>query len=118
MRACADLLMEPSATRDRLTPGIYHPHDGMGLAQLNTAFKLVVAAQPIHDRMRKAKVREVAQALTTGLITQAEADQLAAVAKAVLDAINVDDFSVEELTGSKTVNAHVGATTVVNQAAE
>jgi acyl-CoA dehydrogenase len=118
MRASADLLMEPSATRDRLTSGIYHPHDGKGLDQLNTAFKLVVAAQPIHDRMRKAKVREVAQALASGLITQTEADQLAAVAKAVLDAVNVDDFSVEELTGSKTVNAHVGGTTVVNQAAE
>ncbi len=118
MPTCADLLMEASATRDRLTAGIYHPHDGKGLDQLNTAFKLVIAEPPIHDRMRKAKVREVAQALTTGLITQAEADQLAAVAKAVLDAVNVDDFSVEELTGSKTVNAHVGDKSAVNQAAE
>ncbi|HVG50678.1 MAG TPA: acyl-CoA dehydrogenase [Xanthobacteraceae bacterium] len=117
MRACAEILMEPSAARDRLTPDIYQPHDGKGLARLNTAFKLVTAAQPIHDRMRKAKVRDPAQALATGLITQVEADQLQAVAKAVLDAVSVDDFSVEELTGSPIVNAHVGDRTAVNKPA-
>jgi acyl-CoA dehydrogenase len=117
MRACAEILMEPSAARDRLTPDIYQPHDGKGLARLNTAFKLVTAVQPIHDRMRKAKVRDPAQALATGLITQVEADQLQAVAKAVLDAVSVDDFSVEELTGSPIVNAHVGDRTAVNKPA-
>jgi acyl-CoA dehydrogenase len=118
MRASADILMEPSATRDRLTAGIYHPHDDGGLARLELAFKLVVAAQPINDRMRKAKVRDPKQAVASGLITAAEADQLDAVAKAVLDAVNVDDFSPQELTGRKEINAHIRGDYAVNQAAE
>ncbi|MGZ5989570.1 MAG: acyl-CoA dehydrogenase [Rhizomicrobium sp.] len=115
-RACANILIEPSATRDRLTAGIYHPSDDHGLARLDLAFKLVVAIQPVRDRMRHAKVREVSQALASGLITENEKAQLDAVAKAVLDVVNVDDFSKDELTeGLKRYLANQPA---VHQAAE
>jgi acyl-CoA dehydrogenase len=95
--ACANILMEPSATRDRVTTGLYHPSDDGGVARLDRAFKLVVAAQPIRDRMRKAHVNDPAKALAQGTITETEAAQLAALQRAVLDVVNVDDFAPEEL---------------------
>jgi acyl-CoA dehydrogenase len=115
-KTCANILFEPSATRDRVTAGLYHPADDRGVARLDLAFKLVVAAQPIRDRMRKAKVSDIEQALATGLITQNEAAQLAAVAKAVANVIAVDDFSNEELTHG--VHQHPGGQNAVHQAAE
>jgi acyl-CoA dehydrogenase len=117
-RACANILIEPSATRDRITAGLYHSHDDQGLARLDLAFKLVVAIQPVRDRMRHARVRDPAQALASGLITENEKAQLDAVAKAVLDVVNVDDFSKEELTGFKTGHPSMHAATQPSQAAE
>ena len=96
--ACAQILLEPSATRDRVTVGLYHPTDDGPVARLDRAFKLADAAQPLRDRMRKAHVRDVETARAQGLINESEAAQLAALAKAVADVINVDDFAPEELT--------------------
>jgi acyl-CoA dehydrogenase len=97
-RACAGLLLEPSATRDRLTVDLFHPKDGCGLARLETAFKLTVAAQPLHDRMNKARVHDLDQARKQGVINDGEAAQLKETAAAVAAAIAVDDFTAEELT--------------------
>ena len=96
--ACAQILLEPSATRDRVTVGLYHPTDDGPVARLDRAFKLAVDAQPLRDRMRKAHVRDADTARAQGLINESEAAQLAALAKAVADVINVDDFAPEELT--------------------
>jgi acyl-CoA dehydrogenase len=93
---CANLLLEPSAARDRLTAGIYRPTDDSGVARLNRAFRLAVAAQPLRDRVRKAHVG-VAEARAQGLISEDEKAQLDALAKAIADVINVDDFAPEEL---------------------
>ena len=97
-RACANILMEPSATRDRVTTGLYQPTDDSGVARLNRAFKLVVAAQPLRDRMRKAHVNDIKTARAQGIINESEATQLEALHRAVLDVVNVDDFSPDELT--------------------
>jgi acyl-CoA dehydrogenase len=96
--ACAEILMEPSATRDRVTVGLFHPTDDGPIARLDRAFKLTVAAQSLRDRLRKAHVHDADQARAQGLINESEAAQLAALAKAVADVINVDDFAPEELT--------------------
>ncbi|MGB7831989.1 MAG: acyl-CoA dehydrogenase domain-containing protein, partial [Xanthobacteraceae bacterium] len=96
--ACADILFEPSATRDRVTVGLFHPTDDGPIARLDRAFKLVVAAQPLRDRLRKAHVHDIEAARAQGLINESEAAQLAALAKAVADVINVDDFAPQELT--------------------
>ena len=90
--------MEPSATRDRVTTGLYQPTDDSGVARLNRAFKLVVAAQPLRDRMRKARITDIKKARESGVINAREATQLEALAKAVADVVNVDDFSPDELT--------------------
>jgi acyl-CoA dehydrogenase len=96
-RTCANMLLEPSATRDRLTPDLFHPTDDGGLARLDRAFKLVVAAEPLRERLHKAHVLNVDKALEQGLINDSEAAQLRTVAEAVAAVVAVDDFAAEEL---------------------
>jgi acyl-CoA dehydrogenase len=104
-RVCANILLEPSATRDRLTIDLFHPQDGGGLANLENAFALVVAAQPLRDRMNKARVREIDLARKQGLINESEAAQLKTTAAAVSATIAVDDFSPDELTHHDAVHS-------------
>jgi len=97
-RTCANILLEPSTARDRLTVGLFHPKDDGGLARLEIAFERTAAAQPLRDRMKKAHVHDIDQAHNQGLINDAEAGQLKGTAEAVAAAIAVDDFSADELT--------------------
>ncbi len=95
--ACANILLAPSATRERLTVDIFHGTGDDGLARLERAFEATVATQPVRDRMRKARVRDIDKAREQGLINEAEAAQLRAAAEAVAAAVAVDDFAPEEL---------------------
>ena len=98
-RACATFLLEPSATRERLTVDLFfHPKDAGGLARLENAFKLASVTQPLRDRLNKAHVLDIDQALKQNLINGNEATQLGETAQAVAIAIAVDDFTAEELT--------------------
>jgi acyl-CoA dehydrogenase len=122
-RACANILTEPSASRDRVATGLYQPTDDGGVARLDKAFKLVVAAQPIRDRMRRAHATDPVKALAQGTITENEAAQLEAVARAVSDVINVDDFAPEELsafaaTAGKHRSSEGGTPSPIHHAAE
>jgi acyl-CoA dehydrogenase len=96
-RACAEILLNPSATRERLTVDIFHGIGDEGLARLERAFALVVAAQPLRDRLHGAHARDVEKARLEGLISDAEAQQLRAAADAVAAAVAVDDFAPEAL---------------------
>jgi acyl-CoA dehydrogenase len=96
-RACADLLLAPSATRDRLTADIFHGRGDDGLARLERAFALTVAAQPLRDRLHRGHIADPGEARRQGLINDAEAAQLRAAAEAVAAAIAVDDFAPAEL---------------------
>jgi len=96
-RACAEIVLNPSATRDRLTVDIFHGIGDEGLARLERAFALTVAAQPLRDRMHKAHARDIEKARREGLITDAEASELRAAAAAVAAAVAVDDFAPEAL---------------------
>lgn len=96
-RACASILTGPSATRDRITAGIFHDNGDNGLARLDHAFKLVSAAQPIRDRMRQVHIYDVGRARTQGVITDAEVAQLKELEQAVSAVVAVDDFAPEEL---------------------
>jgi acyl-CoA dehydrogenase len=97
-QACAEILLVPSGTRERLTADIAHGVGDDGLARLERAFELTVAAQPLRDRLQHARVRDVEEALARHLINAAEAAQLRAAAEAVAAAVAVDDFSPQELT--------------------
>jgi acyl-CoA dehydrogenase len=96
-QACAAILTEPCAARDRLTVDLFHSTDDGGVARLDRAFALIAAVQPLRDRLRQAHVRDLAVARQRGLINEAEADQLAAVQRAVADVIAVDDFAPEDI---------------------
>jgi acyl-CoA dehydrogenase len=95
--ACAELLLAPSATRDRLTVDIFHGTGDDGLARLERAFELTIATQSLRERLHKAHVRDIDKARQQGLINDAETGELQAAAAAVAAAVAVDDFAVEEL---------------------
>lgn len=94
---CAQILLEPSVARDRLTPNLAAVEDDRGVARLETAFRLVSAADPIAKRMRAAKLRDWRVGVKQGVITQSEGDQIAAAQAAAADVIEVDDFAPEAL---------------------
>ncbi|QCI69459.1 acyl-CoA dehydrogenase [Phreatobacter stygius] len=95
----AEVLLKPSAQRDRLTPGLYwgegradHP-----LADLEHAFQLVVAAEPIDRKLREAKIRDAAEARRQGVIDDGEFDQLARLKQAVDRVVAVDAFPMDDV---------------------
>jgi acyl-CoA dehydrogenase len=94
---CAQLLLEPSAARDRLTPDLSHVDDDRGVARLEKAFLLVTGAEEIAKRLRAAHIRDWQEAVKKGVITQSEGDQIAAAQAAVSKVIEVDDFAPEAL---------------------
>jgi acyl-CoA dehydrogenase len=94
---CAQLVLEPSAARDRLTPDLAHVDDDRGVARLEKAFLLMTAAEDIVKRMRAAHIRDPKEAVSKGVITQAEGNQLASAHEAVSKVIEVDDFAPEAL---------------------
>jgi acyl-CoA dehydrogenase len=97
IRQCADLLLTPSATRDRLTGGLYHGRGEDGVALLDHAFAMVIAHEPLAERLRKAHIHNPDEALAKGVISRNEADQLRAMNEAVAAVIAVDDFAPEDL---------------------
>jgi acyl-CoA dehydrogenase len=98
-QACADLLLSPSPTRDRLIEGIYVGGKDEAVGKLIDAFQQVVATQPIHDRLRHQHVRDWRKAAKDGLVSPEEIALLTAADKATAEVIAVDDFAPEELTG-------------------
>jgi acyl-CoA dehydrogenase len=97
VQACAQLITEPSAARDRLTADLSHVDDDGGRARLEKAFLLVTGTEEIAKRMHAAHLRDPREAVKKGVITQSEADRLAAANEAVAKVIEVDDFAPEAL---------------------
>jgi acyl-CoA dehydrogenase len=94
---CAQLVLEPSAARDRLTPDLSHVDDDRGVARLEKAFLLVTAAEDIARRIRAAHLYDWKEAVSKGVITKAEGEQIAAAHEAAAKVIEVDDFAPEAL---------------------
>jgi acyl-CoA dehydrogenase len=96
---CAQLVLEPSAARERLTAGLYHAgaNDDGPLARLERAFLLVTANAPIEKKMRAAHIRDWNEAMTRGVITADEGNAMKAAHEAVAKVIEVDDFAPEAL---------------------
>ncbi|GAB1716905.1 MAG: acyl-CoA dehydrogenase-like protein [Nitrobacter sp.] len=101
VHACAQLVLEPSVARDRLTPGLSHVDDDNGVARLEKAFLLVTAAEDVFKRMHAARLHDADAAIKQGVITQVEAEQYKAAHEAVLRVIEVDDFAPEALSPFK-----------------
>lgn len=94
---CANLISEPTATRDRLFGGLFEACSRQGISELNKAFTAVIECAPIAKRLRDAKLTQQ-EALAAGKITDAEDKQLNAMQKAVQVVVAVDDFTPESLT--------------------
>ncbi|HFD13015.1 MAG TPA: acyl-CoA dehydrogenase [Crenotrichaceae bacterium] len=104
----AQLIMTPGETRDRLCAGIFIPEQAdQPIAQLQKTLELITASYSIEKRLRDAvksgKV-EVKQgdtlyesALSSGLFTESEIDQIQSAASARSEIIAVDDFSEEDI---------------------
>jgi acyl-CoA dehydrogenase len=107
--AIGDLVMNPSATRDRLSGYIYKTagaHNPLG--QLQEALLLTGAAEPLEKRIRVDGVKtgrvtaldlpgQIAQSLSLGIISESEAALLRDYDAKVQDIIGVDDFAPHEL---------------------
>ena len=107
VQQCAQILLRPSAARERLTPDLAAVDDDGPVARLETAFRLVVATDDIAKRLHAAKLRDRDVAVKRGIITQAEADKLGAAQAAVAKVIEVDDFAAEALSPIYTKQADV-----------
>jgi len=105
---CAQLVLQPSAARDRLTPDLSHVDDDGGLARLERAFLLVAGTEEIAKRMHAARIHDRQAAVKQGVITQAEGDKIAQAHAAVAKVIEVDDFAPETLSPiyGKTADVH------------
>ena len=99
----ADLLIAPSATRDRLTADMYIPRDErdpVGVIEL--ALEATLAAEPIHAKLRAAQkagklegrsAQELeSQALAHGVVSSAEHALLVRARELTGEVIKVDDF--------------------------
>jgi len=102
-RQVSSLLLAPSATRDRLTAGIYVPvNEADPVGRLDIALQSVLAAEAIEAKIRaaaeagriKGKTFEetTAQAVQQGLISTAEMELLAKAKALRREVIMVDDF--------------------------
>jgi acyl-CoA dehydrogenase len=95
---CAEILLAPSASRDRLTPGLYAGEGEDALARLETAFRLVTESEDIKKKVRAAGHADWRAAKKAKAIDAAEAKLLEEAEAAVDKVVAVDDFAPEELT--------------------
>lgn len=110
----AQILLNDSPSRDRLTTGIYinnNPDDPTG--RIEVAFTAVLLAAPVEAKLHAAQKQGdlpkesysavLQQALQANIISQAEAELIKSAELARLNAIKVDDFFPEQLSGIKAV---------------
>lgn len=98
--SCAELLLEPSDCRRRLTQGVYVGSAAKGLGRVEDAFTKVAATQTLRDILKDKRVT-IEEAVQQKLLTEADAKQLRAADKAVTLAIAVDHFSANKLSPAK-----------------
>jgi acyl-CoA dehydrogenase len=119
----AKLLLEPSATRDRLTAGMYLPTTGDGpVTMIERALVATLAAEPIEAKIRAAaKERRfdaslpagagfdvlVARAAAAGIISAAESTAVIAARDLTAEVIRVDDFPQDLGAGEMNLDASV-----------
>ncbi len=96
-KQCAELLLEPSATRDRLTHNVYEGCGTDGIRDLNEAFEKVCATDGLRRTLRESG-KTLAQAEHDGPLSADDVARLKEADAAVAKVIAVDDFAPEEIT--------------------
>lgn len=103
----ATLLQREGDVRDRLCDGIYYPtKEGESLKRMETAFKVIKAAEETEKKVRQAVkskrlpklkgVKLLEEALKQGVISDVEAANLKKAEEMRADVIAVDSFTQEE----------------------
>jgi len=95
--ACAEILLEPGAARERLTAGLFLGRGDDGVARLEHAFALAVECEPIRRKLLAAELDSWQVARDRGVIGAEEAARMAALEEAAAKVIAVDDFAPGEL---------------------
>ena len=104
-----DQMLRSTATRDRLTHGVYRtvePSNPLGL--LHEAMTLAETAEPLEKRVRVEGVKtgrisaldlpgQIQQALAQGILSETEAAMLRDYDRRVMELIQVDDFLTEDI---------------------
>ncbi|GAA4527408.1 acyl-CoA dehydrogenase [Chelativorans composti] len=95
----AEILLQPGAQRDRLTPNLYlgEWRDGHPVRDLEEAFRLVSEAHGVLKRIRGAGAESPQEAVQRGLITPAQQELLEKAEAAVARVVAVDAFDPDEL---------------------
>jgi acyl-CoA dehydrogenase len=96
-RRCAEALMTPGPTRERLTAGVHPGRPGEGLAKVEHAFELVTGCAALRERVHDANGGDADAALAAGVIDASEHHRLQAADAAVAAAVAVDHFDAESL---------------------
>lgn len=98
VRRCAEILLTPSASRDRLTAGLFlEPGANGSVADLERAFVLASRTAPLQKKLHDARCGDRREALSRGVINEEEAALLEETETAVLQVLTVDDFAAAEL---------------------
>jgi len=110
----ARLALEPSATRDRLTAGIYitnDPADRMG--RIEDALHKTLAVAELEKQLRKLMksgqlvahtvTEAILEAGSKGLLDKFSVEKLLAARRATANAVRVDDFPAEYFQQAKTM---------------
>jgi acyl-CoA dehydrogenase len=117
----ADLIMNPTASRERMTRHIYKTQASNNpLGLLQEALVLSTLAESLEKRIRVDGVKtgrvtaldlpgQISQALSLGILSEAEAAVLRDYDAKVSNLINVDDFAPHELRGGGAADVAAGA---------
>jgi len=107
--ALAEQVLRPTATRDRLTAGIYRTIEpGNPLGMLQESLERADGAEPLEKRVRVEGVKtgrvtalelpeQIRQALAAGILSETEAAILQDHDRRVMEIVSVDDFTTEEI---------------------
>jgi len=97
-----NVLLNPGPARDYLIGGIYIPgaeEPENPIRQLEEAFEAKTAVRPLAAKVgraiRKGEIANPYEAVTKGILTQEEGEQLLAAQKAAEKAVMVDDYPAE-----------------------
>ncbi|MTI89137.1 MAG: acyl-CoA dehydrogenase [Balneolaceae bacterium] len=111
----ARAMQTPGASRNRVTGGAFIPGDPKeALGRYEQAFDLTIEAQPVYKKLYKAKKSGnlpkapyselIESALEKGILTSPEADLIKKAEEARADAIQVDEFTLDEYMNETTVS--------------
>ena len=108
-RKLAELVLQPSAVRDRLCEPVYRkvePHNSLGLLQ--EVLELAARAEELEKKIRVEGVKtgrirslalpqQIAEARALGIVSGEEAEWLLEYDRKVMHIVDVDDFAAHEL---------------------